>query len=87
LPALEALACGTPVVTSDRSSLPEVVGEAALKVDPTDAGAIAAAIAHLLDEPALATSLRQAGLERSASFTWQACAEKTLAVYRQVLGE
>jgi glycosyltransferase involved in cell wall biosynthesis len=87
LPVLEAMACGTPVVTSDRSSLPEVAGEAALLVDPTDADAIAAAIARILDEPPLAALLRQAGLERAAAFSWDACAEATLRVYRRVLGE
>ena len=87
LPALEALACGTPVVTSNRSALPEVVGEAALLVDPEDSDAIAAAIARVLDEPELAELLRQAGVEQAASFTWEACAEATLRVYREVLGE
>jgi glycosyltransferase involved in cell wall biosynthesis len=87
LPALEAMACGTPVATSGRSSLPEVVGKAALLVDPTDPGAIAAAIARVLDEPALEGLLRQAGPERAAAFTWDACAQKTLTVYRGLLGE
>ena len=87
LPALEALACGTPVVTSNRSALPEGVGEAALLVDPESADAISAAIARVLDEPTLAALLRQAGIERAASFTWEACAQATLQVYREVLGE
>jgi glycosyltransferase involved in cell wall biosynthesis len=87
LPALEALACGTPVVTSNRSALPEVAGNAALLVDPLDADAIATAIERILDDPGLAAQLRRAGLERAAAFTWDACAEATLAVYRQVLGE
>ena len=87
LPALEALACGTPVVTSDRSALPEVAGGAALLVDPEDAAAIATAVARILDEPHLAARLRQAGIERAAAFTWGACAEATLNVYRHVLGE
>jgi glycosyltransferase involved in cell wall biosynthesis len=87
LPALEALACGTPVVTSNRSALPEVVGDAALVVDPEDSDAISAAITRLLDEPDLSLLLRQAGLERAATFTWEACARATLKVYREVLGE
>ena len=87
LPALESLACGTPVVASGRSSLPEVVGEAALLIDPEDPDAIAAAIGRVLDEPTLDVLLRQAGLERAAEFTWEKCAEATVAVYRDVLHE
>ena len=70
LPPLEAMACGTPVVTSNTSSLPEVVGEAALMVDPTDVGAIAAAMARLLDDAPLREYLREAGIERARQFTW-----------------
>jgi glycosyltransferase involved in cell wall biosynthesis len=87
LAALEALACGVPVVTSNTSSLPEVVGDAALTVDPEDIHALAAATARILDEPALAARLRAEGPRRAAQFTWEACAEKTVAVYREVLGE
>jgi glycosyltransferase involved in cell wall biosynthesis len=87
LAALEALACGTPVVTSNTSSLPEVVGDAALLVDPRDAGALAAAIVAVLDDPGEAHRLRQAGPSRAARFTWEACAEATVQVYREVLGE
>lgn len=87
LPALEAMACGVPVVTSNVSSLPEVVGDCALKVDPTDAEAIAEAIARILDDETLATLLGQAGIERAAEFAWEGCATATVSVYRQVLGE
>jgi glycosyltransferase involved in cell wall biosynthesis len=87
LPALEALACGTPVVTSNRSALPEVVGDAALVVDPENDEAIAASIARVLDEPDLAQLLRQTGQERAAAFTWEACAQATLTVYHELLGE
>ncbi|MPZ48316.1 MAG: glycosyltransferase [Dehalococcoidia bacterium] len=87
LPPLEAMACGTPVVTSNVSSLPEVVGDATLLIDPLDAGAIAAAVARILDQPALAETLRQVGLDRAAGFSWEDCAAATLSVYRQVLGE
>jgi len=87
LAALEAMACGVPVVTSNRSSLPEVVGDAALLVDPEDNQALAAAIANILDDPALAARLREEGPKRAAQFTWEACAVKTVAVYREVLGE
>jgi glycosyltransferase involved in cell wall biosynthesis len=87
LPVLEAMACGTPVVTSDTSSLPEVAGEAALLVDPTDDAAIAKAIARVYDEPVLRQLLSQAGIERAAEFSWEACAAATLRVYRRILGE
>ena len=87
LAALEAMACGTPVVTSNTSSLPEVVGDAALMVDPRDSNELATAIARILDEPELAQRLREAGPMRAAGFTWEACAEKTVSVYREVLGE
>lgn len=70
LPPLEAMACGTPVITSNTTSLPEVVGEAALTVDPTVADAIAEAMARLLDNALLQQRLRRAGIERSKNFTW-----------------
>jgi alpha-1,3-rhamnosyl/mannosyltransferase len=75
LPLVEAMACGTPVVTSNTASLPEVVGEAALTIDPTQVGEIAGAIARLLAEPALQAQLRQAGLERASQFTWKRTAQ------------
>lgn len=71
LPPLEAMASGTPVVVSDRASLPEVVGEAGLKVDPLDIESIATAMATVLLEPDLALRLRTLGLERSKLFTWE----------------
>ncbi len=85
LPVLEAMASGVPVVTSTASSLPEVAGQAALLVDPHDAAALAAAMIQVLADRALHSRLRTAGLARAAQFTWQAAAEQTLAVYRQVV--
>jgi glycosyltransferase involved in cell wall biosynthesis len=85
LPPLEAMACGTPVVTSNTSSLPEVVGDAALQVDPYDIGAIAAAIERVLNDPVLAEELRQRGLARAGQFSWQKMAEETIEVYKHVL--
>lgn len=85
LPALEAMACGTPVVASNVASLPEVVGDAGLLVDPRDPQAIADAIACVLSDPALAEELRQRGLERARMFTWEKTARETAAVYRQVM--
>lgn len=84
LPVLEAMACGVPVVCSDTSSLPEVAGDAALRVNPTDVEALAAAIEHALADEALRADLRATGLERARQFTWEAVAQKTLGVYRQM---
>lgn len=84
LPVLEAMACGVPVVCSDTSSLPEVAGDAALRVNPTDVEALAAAIERALADEALRADLRATGLERARQFTWEAVAQKTLGVYRQM---
>jgi glycosyltransferase involved in cell wall biosynthesis len=70
LPALEAMACGSPVIAAAAGALPEVVGEAALLVDPLRPGAITAAMADLIAQPALAAQLSQAGLRRAAGFRW-----------------
>jgi glycosyltransferase involved in cell wall biosynthesis len=85
LPPLEAMACGTPVVCSDAASLPEVVGDAAIMIDPYDVEALAAAMQRVLADPDLQADLRQRGLERAASFTWGRTARQTVAVYREVL--
>lgn len=87
LPILEAMACGTPVVTSNRSSMPEVAGSAALLVDPTSDEAIGGAIARILDDDQTAADLRRLGFERARKFTWKRTAELTAAVYAGVLGE
>lgn len=84
LPPLEAMACGTPVVTSNTSSLPEVVGPAALLVDPYDEAALAQALWQIARDEALRARLRTAGLVQAQQFTWQAAAAKTLAVYQAV---
>ena len=85
LPVLEAMARGVPVACSDRSSLPEVAGDAALLFDPEDPRAIAAALARLLGDAALAERLRGAGRARAATFTWERCAELTAAAYERTL--
>ena len=85
LPPLEAMACGTPVVAGATSSLPEVVGEAALLVEPTDVAALAAAIARLLRDDELHRHLGAAGRERAARFSWETAARQTAAVYDAVL--
>ena len=83
LPVLEAMACGTPVVTSTVSSLPEVAGDAALLVDPESVPEIAAAIDRLVKDTELAGSLRQRGLSRAAAFPWDATARTVLALLEQ----
>lgn len=77
LPVLEAMACGTPVVASNRSAVPEVAGDAALLVDPDDAGAIAGAVLRLAGDPELRASMVRRGLERAARFPWAATASRT----------
>lgn len=84
-PPLEAMACGTPVITSNCSSLPEVAGDAALLVDPTSIEAIAGAIEQVLSDPSLADELRQRGLQQAARFSWPAAARATLTLYQNVL--
>jgi glycosyltransferase involved in cell wall biosynthesis len=85
-PVLEAMARGVPVVTSGRSSLPEVAGDAALIVDPLDRRAIAAAIERVLADGALRERLRADGLAQAARFSWDRTAEQTIASYRRALG-
>ncbi len=84
LPVLEAMACGTPVVTARAGGLPEVGGDACLYVDPADARAILCAVARVLDEPGLATDLSSRGRSRSARFSWRETARRTLDAYRKV---
>ena len=81
LPVLEAMACGCPVITSNVSSLPEVVGEAGLMVDPHDVDALAGAMERLLDDAALRDDLRVRGLAQAQNFSWQNAARQTLDVY------
>jgi glycosyltransferase involved in cell wall biosynthesis len=86
LPALEAMACGTPVVASNVSAVPEVVGEAALQVSPWDVGALAGAMERVLRDERLRDDLRERGLKRAAEFSWERAARRTLDVYRWVAG-
>jgi glycosyltransferase involved in cell wall biosynthesis len=78
------MACGTPTVVSNASSLPEVVGDAALLVDPNNWEEIAIAVHRLLTDPALHAELRDKGLQRATCFSWELAARRTLEVYRQV---
>jgi glycosyltransferase involved in cell wall biosynthesis len=87
LPPLEALACGTPVVCSNRASLPEVVGDAALQVDTTRTEDIATALERALTDDELRATLRARGLARAGELTWERTGTETARVYRDVLGE
>lgn len=87
LPVVEAMARGVPVACSDRSSLPEVAGGAALLFDPEDAGAIGAAMRRLLEDGALRGRLAEAGRARAAELTWERTADLTAASYRRALTE
>lgn len=84
LPALEAMACGTPVVASNASSLPEVVGAAALLVNPTDVSALAEAILEMLDDHARRDDIVQRGLAQAQRFTWNQAALHLLAIYQEM---
>jgi glycosyltransferase involved in cell wall biosynthesis len=81
LPPLEAMACGTPVVISDRPSLPEVVGEAGLMVEATDGQELARAMEQVLTDENLRREMREKGLKQAEKFTWEAAAGKLLDVY------
>ncbi len=84
LPVLEALACGTPLVTADAASLPELLGDAGFAVDPDDEQALAGAILSCLVDEAMAAELRRRGPEQAARFSWRETAQQTVAVYEEV---
>jgi len=84
LPALEAMACGAPVVTAATTSLPEVCGDAAILVDPTNDGQMADALVEVLGNRNLQLELRRKGIERAKAFTWRRVAEDILDLYREI---
>lgn len=86
LPPLEAMKCGAPVIVGDRTSLPEVVGDAGVLVDPFNVGEIASAIQRVTADGELRAQLRVKGLERAKLFDWQETARQTLAVYKKAAG-
>ena len=77
------MSCGTPVVTTTSSSLPEVVGDAGIQVSPTDADALADALLRVLNDAELRDEMRERGLRQARRFSWHETAERTLAVYRE----
>ena len=85
LPPLEALACGTPVVSSNRPAMPEVLGDAVLYADPRDPTAWADAVERLPGDTALRQTLVGCGLERAGRYSWRRAAVETLAVYEAAL--
>jgi glycosyltransferase involved in cell wall biosynthesis len=78
IPLVEAMACGCPVITSTAPACPEVVGDAALLVDPDDLPGLTAAMLRVVREPALAADLRRRGMERAAQFSWHDSARRLL---------
>jgi glycosyltransferase involved in cell wall biosynthesis len=85
LPPLESMACGTPVVCANTSSLPEVVADAGLLVDPRDDAGLAEALGRLTEDASLRERLREAGLARARLFSWDDVARRTVDVYRAAL--
>ena len=85
LPPLEAMACGTPVVCSHAASLPEVVGPAAITVDPEDTAELAGALERVLTDDSLRCNLRERGIRQARRFSWRKTAEETLRVYRRAV--
>lgn len=84
LPPLEAMACGAPVITGNRSSLPEVVDEAGIMVDPYDSGAFAVAMSNVLSSEALRAEMSNWGLAQSRKFSWDEMARHVLSIYHEV---
>lgn len=87
LPPLEAMQCGAPVIAGNVTSLPEVVGDAALMVDPFDESALSHALARMIDEPELRAELRARGIARARAFSWRETARMTLHAYQIATGE
>jgi glycosyltransferase involved in cell wall biosynthesis len=85
LPPLEAMACGTPVIVCNTSSLPEVVGDAGIKVSPGDVPALAGAISAMLHDPASRAEWQERGLVQARRFSWHKAARQTVRVYERAL--
>jgi glycosyltransferase involved in cell wall biosynthesis len=87
MPVLEAIACGTPVIAANTSSIPEVVGESACLFDPQDVETLAQHIQAMLDNPAMMAGMRQQGLAQAQKYSWAGSAEKMITVYKEALAE
>ena len=87
LPPLEAMACGVPVIASNVSSIPEVVGDTGILIDPHDVEGLASAMKDLLEHPDLRDDLSAKALKRSATFSWESCVDQTVDAYRAVLSK
>jgi glycosyltransferase involved in cell wall biosynthesis len=86
LPVLEAMSCGTPVIASCRTSVPEIAGGAALLVDPTDVDALAGAMRTIAGDESTRQRLRELGLSQAAAFSWEQAAADVVRVYETVAG-
>jgi glycosyltransferase involved in cell wall biosynthesis len=86
LPPLEAMACGCPVIASDRTSIPEVVGDAGILLDPEDQEVWCTTLSAVLNEPTMRANMRQKSLDRAAMFSWENCAQKTHQLYMEIEG-
>ncbi|HSJ58404.1 MAG TPA: glycosyltransferase, partial [Anaerolineae bacterium] len=84
-PPLEAMACGLPVVVSEVASLPEVVGDAGLLIDPHDVDELTVAMWRVLNEEEQRHEMREKGLRQAAKFSWERAARETLEIYRRVV--
>ena len=85
LPILEAMQCGTPVISSNSTSLPEVVGDAGILVDPKDQDQLCQAMLDILNDDTLRETLKQKGLERAKQFSWEKCANETVEIYKKII--
>jgi alpha-1,3-rhamnosyl/mannosyltransferase len=85
LPPLEAMACGVPVIASRAASIPEVTGDAAILCEPRDVDAFTHAMRQVLEAPDMAAAMAAKGLQQAAGFTWQRCAQQTIAAYGDAL--
>jgi glycosyltransferase involved in cell wall biosynthesis len=87
LPVVEAMQCGAPVIAGNKTSLPEVVGDAGLLIDPFDERELAQAIARVIDNPDFGAQLRVKGLARAKTFNWTTTARLTLQAYERAAGQ
>lgn len=87
LPPLEAMQCGTPVITSNTSSLPEVIGDAGIMIDPKNSDDLCQAMLDVINSQSLRNQLSQKGINRAKQFSWSKCAEETIKIYKIATGE